>query len=86
MAMFNHISIGTSSLPAAKAFYDATLSALGYRRLSEDGGSLGYGSKAVEFWALTCGKPVPDEAASGLHLCFTARLRARLLRGLPQGP
>jgi catechol 2,3-dioxygenase-like lactoylglutathione lyase family enzyme len=70
--MLNHISVGASSLSAAKAFYDATLTALGYRRLSEDAGSLGYGSKTVEFWVLKSAKPVPDDAASGLHICFTA--------------
>ena len=70
--MLNHISIGASSLSAAKGFYDAVLSALGYRCLSEDAGSLGYGSKAVEFWVLKSEKPVPDEGASGLHICFTA--------------
>ncbi len=70
--MLNHISIGTSSLSAAKTFYDAALSALGYRCLSEDADSLGYGSEAVEFWVLKSEKPVPDETASGLHICFTA--------------
>ena len=70
--MLNHISIGASSIPAAKAFYDAALSALGYRCLSEDTNSLGYGSEAVEFWVLKSEKPVQDEGASGLHICFTA--------------
>jgi catechol 2,3-dioxygenase-like lactoylglutathione lyase family enzyme len=70
--MLNHISIGASSLSDAKAFYDATLSALGYRCLSQDAASLGYGSKAVEFWVYKSEKPVPDETASGLHICFTA--------------
>jgi catechol 2,3-dioxygenase-like lactoylglutathione lyase family enzyme len=72
--MLNHISIGVSSLPAAKAFYDAALSALGYRCLSEDAGSLGYGS---------------DEASSGLHICFTAPTKDSVNRfhaaGLRQG-
>jgi catechol 2,3-dioxygenase-like lactoylglutathione lyase family enzyme len=70
--MLNHISIGTSSLSAAKAFYDAALSALGYRCLSEDASSLGYGSKAAEFWVLMSAKPVPDDPDSRLHICFTA--------------
>jgi catechol 2,3-dioxygenase-like lactoylglutathione lyase family enzyme len=70
--MLNHVSVGTSSLSAAKAFYDATLSALGYQCLSEDDGSLGYGSKTIEFWVLKSAKPAPDEDASGLHICFTA--------------
>jgi catechol 2,3-dioxygenase-like lactoylglutathione lyase family enzyme len=70
--MLNHISIGVVSLPRSKAFYDAVLSPLGVRCLSEDSGSLGYGTKAVEFWVLESKHPVPDVAASGLHICFTA--------------
>jgi catechol 2,3-dioxygenase-like lactoylglutathione lyase family enzyme len=70
--MLNHISIGVSSLLASKTFYDAALNPLGYRCLSEDAGSLGYGSERAFFWVLKADKPVPDEAASGLHLCFDA--------------
>jgi len=73
--MLNHISIGVVSLPRSKAFYDATLSALGYRCLSEDDSALGYGVKAIEFWVLRAEKPVPDESTSGLHICFTAATR-----------
>jgi hypothetical protein len=70
--MLNHASIGASSLSLAKVFYDATRSALGYQCLSEDSGSLGYGSKTVVFWGLKSEKPVPDEALCGLHICRTA--------------
>jgi catechol 2,3-dioxygenase-like lactoylglutathione lyase family enzyme len=70
--MLNHISVGVSSLSTAKVFYDAVLSALGYQCLSADAGSLGYGTTAVEFWVLKSEKPVPDEASSGLHICFSA--------------
>ena len=87
--MLNHISIGVSSIAAAKAFYDATLKPLGYRRLSEDAGSLGYGSDRVVFWVLKSDKPVPDDAASGLHVCFDAPTTASVDRfhaaGLRQG-
>ena len=87
--MLNHISIGVASLTKAKAFYDATLSALGYRCLSQDAGSLGYGDKATEFWVLKAEKPVPDEGASGLHICFTAATREAVdrfhLAGLRHG-
>jgi catechol 2,3-dioxygenase-like lactoylglutathione lyase family enzyme len=73
--MLNHISIGVASLSKAKDFYDATLSALGYQRLSEDANSVGYGDKTVDFWVLKAEKPVPDELTSGLHICFTAPTR-----------
>jgi catechol 2,3-dioxygenase-like lactoylglutathione lyase family enzyme len=69
--MLNHISIGVASLSRAKAFYDAALSALGYRCLSQDAGSLGYGDKCAEFWVYKAEKPVPEDSHSGLHICFT---------------
>ena len=78
--MLNHISIGVASLPKAKAFYDATLSALGYRCLSEDAGSLGYGDKTIVFWVLKAENPVPDESTSGLHICFSAAAREAVNR------
>jgi catechol 2,3-dioxygenase-like lactoylglutathione lyase family enzyme len=78
--MLNHISIGVVSLPRARAFYDATLSALGYRCLSEDASSLGYGDKTIEFWVLKAGVPVPDESTSGLHICFSAATREAVNR------
>ena len=73
--MLNHISIGVASVPKAKAFYDATLLALGYKCLSEDANTLGYGDITVEFWVLKAGRPVPDDSNSGLHICFTAYTR-----------
>lgn len=78
--MLNHISIGVASVPKAKAFYDATLAALGYRCLSEDSTSLGYGDKAIEFWVLKAEKPVPEDSSSGLHICFSAGTREAVNR------
>lgn len=73
--MIDHISIGARDLAKAKAFYDATLKPLGYRCLSEDGASLGYGEKTVSFWVLASKAPVPANEASGLHICFAAPTR-----------
>jgi len=70
--MLNHISIGVSSIAGAKAFYNAALKPLGSRCLSEDTTSLGYGSEQVVFWVLKSDQPVPDDASSGLHVCFDA--------------
>lgn len=68
--MLNHISVGATSLTSAKAFYDATLSTLGYRCLSEDMNAVGHGDNNIEFWVLKAKKPVPDEDNSELHICF----------------
>ena len=73
--MFDHISIGVSDLAKARAFYDAALAPLGYTRLSQDDGSLGYGASEVALWVLQCAAPVKDDDASGLHICFVAPTR-----------
>lgn len=73
--MLNHVSIGVSSLTGAKAFYDATLSALGFRCLSQDSGSLGYGDETVECWVLKVEKSSTQKSTSLLHVCFTAPTR-----------
>jgi catechol 2,3-dioxygenase-like lactoylglutathione lyase family enzyme len=74
--MFDHISIGVRDLARSKRFYDASLSALGYRCLSEDDSSLGYGADSVAFWIGAAKAPVPPEPDSNLHFCFVAPSRA----------
>jgi catechol 2,3-dioxygenase-like lactoylglutathione lyase family enzyme len=73
--MINHVSIGVRNLAAAKRFYDAALRPLGYQCLSEGVDALGYGRDTVAFWISTTERPVPADAASGLHFCFTAPTR-----------
>jgi catechol 2,3-dioxygenase-like lactoylglutathione lyase family enzyme len=73
--MLNHVSIGVSDIARTKRFYDAALQPLGYRCLSDGAGSLGYGDDAVAFWIGAAERPVPADAASGLHFCFTAPTR-----------
>src|SRR5262249_31197265 len=60
-AMFNHVSVGVRSIERAKPFYDATLGALGYKCLSADAGSLGYGKSSVLLWVLKAEAPVPGD-------------------------
>lgn len=73
--MINHVSIGVRSLAKAKAFYDAALAAIGYRCLSEDATSLGYGGDSAAFWVLQAEHPVAANSKSGLHICFDAANR-----------
>lgn len=73
--MFDHISIGVKDIVRSKSFYDAVLAPLGYRCLSEDAASLGYGNDGVSLWILASESPVPPDDASGLHLCFKAPTR-----------
>lgn len=70
--MLDHVSIGVSDLTRTKRFYDAALKPLGYGCLSENDGSLGYGSEHVVFWIGASEHPVPPNPKSGLHFCFAA--------------
>jgi catechol 2,3-dioxygenase-like lactoylglutathione lyase family enzyme len=70
--MFDHVSIGVRDIGRSKAFYDAALTPLGYRRLSDGEESLGYGKDAVALWISVTDTPVPRDPKSGLHFCFVA--------------
>jgi catechol 2,3-dioxygenase-like lactoylglutathione lyase family enzyme len=73
--MIDHVSIGVRDIQASKRFYDAAFEPLGYRRLHEFDGTLGYGGKTAGFWVSAVGSPVPPNPKSGLHFCFTAASR-----------
>jgi len=73
--MLNHVSIGVRDIARTKRFYDAALKPLGYKCLSEQPGSLGYGSDAVVFWISESERPVAADAKSGLHFSFDAPTR-----------
>jgi catechol 2,3-dioxygenase-like lactoylglutathione lyase family enzyme len=73
--MIDHVSIGVRDILRAKAFYDPALTPLGYRCLSQDLGSLGYGDHTVAFWINSSDRPVSPDEKSGLHVCFSAPTR-----------
>ncbi|WP_282298645.1 VOC family protein [Stenotrophomonas sp. PS02289] len=76
--MLHHISLGVRDLARAGAFYDATLAALGYRRVFEDDEAIGYG--LVDDQDLLCLK-LRDDAhppGAGFHLAFAASSRAQV--------
>lgn len=73
--MINHVSIGVRDIPRTRRFYDAALTPLGYRRLSESATALGYGRDGVAFWISAAARPVPADDKSGLHVCFAAPTR-----------
>jgi len=70
--MLDHVSIGIADTNRSKAFYDAVLGPLGYKRLSEDESSLGYGRDQTFLWLLKVERPVNPDMSSGLHFCFKA--------------
>jgi catechol 2,3-dioxygenase-like lactoylglutathione lyase family enzyme len=73
--MIDHVSIGVRDIDRSKRFYDAALEPLGYRCLSEGGGSLGYGDDHATFCISAVEHPVPADDGSGLHFCFIASSR-----------
>lgn len=74
--MIDHVSIGVRNITAARRFYDAALTPLGVKCLSEGAGSLGYGEQSPRFWVSATERPVTADEKSGLHFCFTAKTRA----------
>ncbi len=46
----DHTSIGVAELARSAAFYDAALGALGFRRVVEIEGGIGYGTEQPTFW------------------------------------
>jgi len=78
--MINHVSIGVRDVGKAGRFYDAALAPLGYKRLFDSPGVLGYGAGSPELWVMRAERPVPADEASGLHVCFDAADRAAVDR------
>ena len=67
--MIDHVSIPVDDFPRAAAFYDAVLATLGYRRLKEREGAIGFGFEP--------GFP-PECAGIGLHISFRAESREQV--------
>ena len=76
--MLDHFSIGVRDIARTKRFYDAALSELGYRCLSEGPDSLGYGDDRVVLWISQTDHPVVADTRSGLHFCFVAPNRKKV--------
>jgi catechol 2,3-dioxygenase-like lactoylglutathione lyase family enzyme len=74
--MIDHLSLGVADLAKSRAFYDAVLAPLGYRRLFDVADASGYGAalpeplreQALPFWI---GQDADRTGLSG-HVCFKA--------------
>ena len=77
--MIDHLSLGVRDLAASRAFYDAALSPLGYRRCFDRDWISGYGApdlhssahQELPFWI----SAAPQGAALNGHVCFHAANR-----------
>lgn len=73
--MLDHISLGVSDMARSRAFYDAVLSTLGYKRVMTFDAFAGYGSE--DGYPRFCINPPLDRTKAaapgpGTHVCFTA--------------
>jgi catechol 2,3-dioxygenase-like lactoylglutathione lyase family enzyme len=70
--MIDHVGIQCDDLARSRAFYDATLGALGYRSLMDFGEAVGYGSEFPVFWLGAATDAVPNRQG---HFAFSAGSR-----------
>ncbi|HEY1707064.1 MAG TPA: VOC family protein [Rhizomicrobium sp.] len=78
--MLDHISLPVRDFERAAAFYDAVLATLGYRRMKERDGAIGYGGLGAGhppvFWILQRAESGAASSGVGLHVSFRAKDRA----------
>lgn len=70
--MIDHLSIAVSDLARSAAFYDAVLGALGYSRLVERPGTVGFGKRYPEIWLNHRPGMTPADQNTGHHVCLRA--------------
>jgi catechol 2,3-dioxygenase-like lactoylglutathione lyase family enzyme len=74
MAMLHHVSVGVANVERAARFYDATLKALGYKRVMEFMPyGVAYGEKMPEFWVQLPHNGGTASVGNGVHVCFSAK-------------
>ncbi|WP_347303971.1 VOC family protein [Croceibacterium sp. TMG7-5b_MA50] len=74
--MLHHVSVGTSDLARARAFYDPVMHELGLRRTLDVAEAVGYGAGITAF---SLNLPVDGQAPSpgnGVHIAFEVEKRA----------
>jgi catechol 2,3-dioxygenase-like lactoylglutathione lyase family enzyme len=72
----SHLSLGTTDLDRAGAFYDRVLAVLGIRRIEAFPGGIGWGRRFPEFWMQTPIDGAPAAVGNGTHVAFLAADRA----------
>ncbi|MFD1107379.1 VOC family protein [Sphingobium olei] len=74
--MIHHLSVGTSDLDRARAFYDPVMRELGLRRTLDVEDAVGYGAGITSF---SLNRPADGRAATvgnGTHVAFEVETRA----------
>lgn len=76
MSIFTHVVVGTNDLERSRKFYDATLGALGIKRVMNLEAASLWGTEGPEFMVTRPGNGLPAIYANGGTISFAARSRA----------
>jgi catechol 2,3-dioxygenase-like lactoylglutathione lyase family enzyme len=69
--MIDHVSIGVRDLAASARFYEAALAPIGYAKLREKPGTVGFGKRYADFWLNA--RPAREARNDhGMHICLRA--------------
>ncbi len=71
--MIDHISIPVRDLAQSTAFYESVLSKIGFAKLVEKPGTVGFGKKYPEFWLNHRPEMHGRGIGDGFHVCLRAR-------------
>jgi catechol 2,3-dioxygenase-like lactoylglutathione lyase family enzyme len=70
--VIDHVSVPVANLEAAARFYAAVLAPLGYVRLVEREGTVGFGKRYPEVWLNHRPGRTPEPSGNGFHICLRA--------------
>ena len=70
--MIDHISIGVRDLAGMGRFYQQVLDVLGYAKLQEQAGTVGFGKRYSEFWLNHRPQMPVSDTDRGLHIALRA--------------
>lgn len=74
-SIISHVSVGTSDVKRACAFYDAVLATIGARRVLDEGFAVAYGKQFPEFWVQPPHNGAPPQSATA-HILPSLPVRA----------
>lgn len=74
--MLHHISLGTSDLNRARAFYDPVMHELGMRRTLDVNEAIGYGAGITVFSLNLPANGAAASSGNGVHVAFEVEKRA----------
>jgi catechol 2,3-dioxygenase-like lactoylglutathione lyase family enzyme len=71
--MIDHVSISVRDLTESTFFYESVLSKIGFAKLVEKPGTIGFGKKYPEFWLNHRSQLERHVISDGFHVCLRAR-------------